>query len=94
MRKSFTIVIVAVVVIAIIAFFYPKNAGSTCGFCPSPPAIQRTEYGCIGFKQEIHPDSGCIYSVDCNAIKFIAAFWKKPNCFQTRGCSGCFTERH
>jgi len=43
-------------------FFFPKDAGSTCGFCPGPPHIHRTEYGCIGIKIDVHPGSGCM---DC-----------------------------
>ena len=62
MKKTIIIAIVAVAVIAIVAFFYPKNAGGTCGFCQPPPAVQRTEYGCLGFKQEIRPGLGC---ADC-----------------------------
>ena len=62
MKKTVIIAIIAIVIIALVTFLYPKNAGSTCGFCPSPPAIQRTEYGCIGFKQDLRPGPGCM---DC-----------------------------
>jgi hypothetical protein len=45
-----------IVIIIIIAYFlYPKEAGDTCGFCLGPPAVQRIEYGCIGFKYEYQP---------------------------------------
>jgi DNA-binding transcriptional ArsR family regulator len=40
---------------SILGFFYPKYAGGTCGLCPPPPAVQRIEYNCIGFKYEYQP---------------------------------------
>jgi len=53
---------IIVTLIILIVYFYPKEAGGTCGFCPSPPAVQRIEYGCIGFKQDMRPEQGCM---DC-----------------------------
>ncbi len=62
MKKKILIAIVVLIVMFLAGFFYPKDAGSTCGFCPPPPTVQRTEYGCIGFKQDVEPDPGCM---DC-----------------------------
>src|SRR3989338_11137647 len=53
-------VLLAIFLLAI--FFFPKNAGGTCGFCPGPLSIHRTEYGCIGIKLDINPGPGCM---DC-----------------------------
>ncbi|MBU3904558.1 MAG: hypothetical protein KJ906_00200 [Nanoarchaeota archaeon] len=55
------LILIIIILIPLIAFFYPKDAGGTCGFCPGPPHIQRTEYGCIGFKFDYYP-VGCL---DC-----------------------------
>ena len=62
MRKGILIIILVIVTISLVAFFYPKNSGVTCGFCQTHPAIHRAEYGCIGFKQDIPPSRGCM---DC-----------------------------
>jgi len=56
------LIVPIIVIISLIAFFFPKNAGFTCGFCAGPPSISRTEYGCIGFKVDIPPGLGCM---DC-----------------------------
>jgi hypothetical protein len=60
MRKKYVITLTLIVAVFLTGFFYPKYAGSTCGFCPPPPAVQRIEYGCIGFKYEHLPEC-----VDC-----------------------------
>lgn len=53
----------ALIVLAILVyFFFPKDAGGTCGFCPGSPNIDRTEYGCIGIKVDMEPGGQCI---DC-----------------------------
>lgn len=57
------IVAAAVLLILAAAFFFPKDAGNTDGFGPPPPAISRTEYGCMGFKQTYQP-TDCM---DCGA---------------------------
>lgn len=53
--KKTVLVILAILVAVLVYFFFPKDGGSTCGFCPGPPHIHRTEYGCIGFKYDYQP---------------------------------------
>ena len=60
--KNKRLIIIGIITIFLIIIFLPKNAGETCGFCPPPPDIHRTEYGCIGFKQDVNPPFGCM---DC-----------------------------
>ncbi len=61
MKKS-TLILMIIIIVPLIIFFSPKDAGSTCGgWCQSSPHIQRTEYGCIGFKFDYYP-TGCM---DC-----------------------------
>jgi hypothetical protein len=57
MRKKVLIALTIILGIFSIGFFYPKNAGGSAGFALPPPAIQRIEYDCIGFKYE--------YKLDC-----------------------------
>ena len=57
------LLIILAVIIGLIAFFYPKNAGGTCGWCLGPPSIERTEYACIGFKSEYQPNC-----MDCGRV--------------------------
>lgn len=61
-KKIILIVIGLIIILGIITFFIPKNSGGTCGFCPGPPYIVRTENTCIGFKYEKEPPKGCM---DC-----------------------------
>jgi len=57
------IIIISIVIVLVLAyFFFPKDAGGTCGFCPGPPNIHRTEYGCIGIRADIKSGPGCM---DC-----------------------------
>lgn len=73
-KESFVelkLVLAAVVLLGAIAFFYPKPAGGTCGFCPPAPYPQREEYDCLGFKfDEVRncPDCGII--VHCAGIPY------------------------
>jgi len=59
---DYKIIVAGIAVLAVVAFFYPKPAGSSCGFCPMYPYPQVTEYGCNGFKQEVIPKQPCM---DC-----------------------------
>jgi hypothetical protein len=52
------LIFAALVILAAIAFFYPKDAGgTTCGFCGpyQDGAIYKIEYACLGFKVEGKP---------------------------------------
>lgn len=60
--KKILILILIILVLGLVYLFFPKNAGGTCGFCPGPPQISRTEYSCIGIKYDMHPGPGCL---DC-----------------------------
>src|SRR3989338_5287181 len=60
MNKRYFLILISALIVLSVIFFFPKNAGSTCGFCPGFPSIHRTEYGCIGIKLDINP--GCM---DC-----------------------------
>src|SRR3989344_4448168 len=56
-------IIIAIIIISLAIFFFPKSAGGVCGGeCPSPPAVQRIEYDCIGIKKDAYPPPGCM---DC-----------------------------
>ena len=61
MRKILVIIFV-IIGLGLMYIFFPKDAGGTCGFCPGPPNIHRTEYGCLGIKQDKKPGPGCM---DC-----------------------------
>lgn len=70
MKKAVVFAIAAIITVALAAFFWPKDAGGTCGFCPSPPAVQRIEHGCLGFKHDILQSdcSDCGIKVQCYGI--------------------------
>jgi len=57
MKKTNLISIIAIIIIiGLIAFFYPKDAGGgTCGMC-GPGQYKWEEYNCLGFDYVI---SGC-----------------------------------
>jgi hypothetical protein len=75
MKKIF-IGAVAVVVIVLAIFLYPKDAGDTCGLCPVG-GIHRTEYGCLGFKYQYQ--HGCL---DCGLqIKCIGIVTGEKRCY-------------
>ncbi|MBI4043629.1 MAG: hypothetical protein HY393_02370 [Candidatus Diapherotrites archaeon] len=60
--------ILAVAVLALAIFFFPKSAGYTCGFCGPPPSVQRVEYACTGFLVEVPPVPNCFdcgYTLAC-----------------------------
>ena len=61
MKKIYLISII-VVAVAFAIFFFPKDAGGTCGFC-YPGGIHKWESGCIGVKWTIIP-TDC---ADCGA---------------------------
>jgi len=68
MKKVVLIIIAAIIIVALIIFLYPKDAGSTCGFCTSK-VNQREEYDCIGFKYEITPNCyDCGIRIKCMGI--------------------------
>ena len=60
--KKFFLALIVFVVIVLFWVLFVKDAGYTCGFCPGPPAVQRTEFGCVGLKFDIEPAFGCM---DC-----------------------------
>jgi hypothetical protein len=69
MNKILSLILVLIVILVGIYIFYPKDAGGTCGFCPSPPAVQRIEYDCIGFKYEYNPKCpDCGIQIKCIGI--------------------------
>lgn len=84
------IIVAAVLLISVAAFFFPKNAGNTDGFGSPPPAISRTEYGCIGFKQTYQQTNcdDCGASILCYGIvtpekkcyTYIRGLVEVPNC--------------
>ena len=47
------IILIAAAIIGAAALFYPRDAGSGCGFCGPSGAIWRTENECIGIKAVI-----------------------------------------
>ncbi|MBI3036836.1 hypothetical protein HYY73_03755 [Candidatus Woesearchaeota archaeon] len=69
-KKTLAIAIAAIITVALAALFWPKDAGGTCGFCPSSPAVQRIEHGCLGFKHDIEPSNclDCGIKVQCYGI--------------------------
>ncbi len=70
-------ILIAALGIALLAFFFPKSAGSTCGFCPGFPSIQRTEYECIGFLSE-----SPAYCLDCGMnIMCFGIVTSKKKCY-------------
>ncbi len=70
--------IIGLAALFLILFFFPKDAGSACGFCP-PFGVYRTEHGCIGFKQYIPPEPGCI---DCGtSVKCFGIITAERKCY-------------
>jgi hypothetical protein len=66
--KKILIGIVVVIAVTLVIFFYPKDAGGICGWCPST-GIHRTEYDCIGFKYEYKPQCpDCGIEIKCMGI--------------------------
>jgi len=64
------LILIVIIIVPMAIFLYPKNAGSTCGFCPGAPSIVRTEYGCMGVKYDYYP-TGCMdcgTSILCSGI--------------------------
>ncbi|MFH1199917.1 MAG: hypothetical protein V1708_02520 [Candidatus Micrarchaeota archaeon] len=63
-------ILIAVAVIAVAAFFYPKQiGGSTCGLCPGYPYPQFEETGCFGIKQTTHQTcADCGDVVNCYGL--------------------------
>ena len=74
MKKKYLIMLIIFICLALIAFFFPKGAGSSCGFCPGPPSIQVTEYGCIGFRAHLKPIIPCM---DCGP-SIVCFGWVTP----------------
>lgn len=78
MKKIF-LVLIALAVIVLFWFLFVKSAGGNCGFCPSAPAVQRIEYGCIGLKFDVEPAFGCL---DCGTeIKCIGIVTNEKICY-------------
>lgn len=49
MKKVYLVITIIIIVLALTAFFYPKNAGGgTCGFCQAGQ-YKWIEYNCLGF---------------------------------------------
>ena len=77
--KKILIIVLIMLGLGLVYFFFPKDAGGTCGFCPEPPFIHRTEYGCIGIKQDISPGLGCM---DCGTnIVCFGIVTSKKKCY-------------
>ncbi len=57
-----TKLLIGLSILILIMFFFPKNAGSTCGFCPSL-GIYKNEYDCFGLKYSYQPKN-CL---DCGS---------------------------
>jgi hypothetical protein len=51
-------ILMGILLLLVIVFFFPKPAGSACGFCGPNPSIQRIELECIGFRSDIPPPEG------------------------------------
>jgi len=81
--KKIYIAIIAIVVIVLFWLLFVKEVGGTCGFCPGPPAVQRTEYGCIGLKFDIQPAFGCL---DCGTkVMCIGIMTDEKTCYTYLG---------
>jgi len=56
MKKSIKIILTVLVIVLLVCFFYPKEAGrGSCGMC-APEQYKWTERDCFGFK---HVAAGC-----------------------------------
>jgi len=62
--KKYQIALLVIIGIAALYVLFPKPAGSTCGFCPGPPAIERTESPCLGIKATWSDCPGCMDAGD------------------------------